>query len=101
MDFVTLTKYRSHDEKTLGYIKYALNRINKMKKKFRNLRPKNRITQKSHFNFSKFHVLTHYVSFIRKYESLDGFDSVYSKIGHKIQIKKSYKRTNKRDGFKK
>jgi hypothetical protein len=31
MDFVTLTEYRSHDEKTLGYIKYALNKINKIK----------------------------------------------------------------------
>jgi len=44
MDFVTLAEYRSHDEKTLEYIKHALNRINKMKEEFRDLRPKNRIT---------------------------------------------------------
>jgi hypothetical protein len=43
MDFVTLTKYRSHDEKTLGYMKYALNKINKIKEEFRNLRPKDRV----------------------------------------------------------
>jgi hypothetical protein len=43
MDFVTLTEYRSHDKKTLGYIKYTLNKINKIKKKFRDLRLKNRI----------------------------------------------------------
>jgi hypothetical protein len=43
MDFVTLAEYRFYDEKTLGYIEYALNRINKMKKEFRNLRPKDRI----------------------------------------------------------
>jgi hypothetical protein len=31
MDFITLTKYRSYDEETLGYIKHALNKINKIK----------------------------------------------------------------------
>ena len=30
---------------------------------------------------------------------MDGFDSAYPKIGYKIQVKESYKRTNKRDGF--
>ena len=43
MDFVTLTEYRSHDEKTLKYIEYAFNKINKIKKKFRDLRPKDRV----------------------------------------------------------
>jgi hypothetical protein len=43
IDFITLAEYRSHDEETLGYIKYALNRINKMKEKFRNLRLKDRV----------------------------------------------------------
>jgi hypothetical protein len=43
MDFITLTEYRSHDEKTLRYMKHALNKINKIKKEFRNLRPKDRI----------------------------------------------------------
>jgi hypothetical protein len=99
MDFVTLAEYRSHDEETLGYMEHALNRINKMKEEFRDLRPKDRVTQEGHFNFPKFHVLTHYVSFIRKYGSLDGFDSAYPETGHKIQVKEPYKRTNKRDGF--
>jgi hypothetical protein len=31
MDFITLAEYRSYDEKTLGYIEYALNKINKIK----------------------------------------------------------------------
>jgi hypothetical protein len=44
MDFITLTEYRSYDEETLGYMKYTLNKINKMKEKFRDLRPKNRVT---------------------------------------------------------
>jgi hypothetical protein len=43
MDFITLTEYRFYDEKTLGYIKHALNKINKMKEKFRDLRLKDRI----------------------------------------------------------
>jgi len=43
MDFVTLAEYRSYDEKTLEYIEYTLNRINKMKEKFRDLRLKDRV----------------------------------------------------------
>jgi hypothetical protein len=43
IDFVTLAKYRSHDEETLGYMKHALNKINKMKEKFRDFRPKDRV----------------------------------------------------------
>jgi hypothetical protein len=43
MDFITLAKYRSYDEETLGYIKHTLNKINKMKEKFRDLRLKDRI----------------------------------------------------------
>jgi hypothetical protein len=43
MDFIILAKYRSHDEETLGYIKHALNKINKIKKEFRDLRPKNKV----------------------------------------------------------
>ena len=29
MDFITLAEYRSHDEETLEYIEYTLNKINK------------------------------------------------------------------------
>jgi hypothetical protein len=99
IDFVTLAEYRSHDEETLEYIEHALDRINKIKEEFRDFRLKDRVTQEGHFNFPKFHVFTHYVSFIRKYGSLDGFDSAYPEIEYKIQIKEPYKRTNKRDRF--
>jgi hypothetical protein len=44
MDFITLAEYRSHDEKTLEYIKHTFNKINKIKKEFRDLRFKNRVT---------------------------------------------------------
>jgi hypothetical protein len=43
MDFVTLAEYRSYDEKTLGYIEYAFNRINKIKEEFRDLRLKDKV----------------------------------------------------------
>jgi hypothetical protein len=44
IDFITLTEYRFYDKETLRYMKYALNKINKMKEKFRDLRLKDRIT---------------------------------------------------------
>jgi hypothetical protein len=101
MDFVTLAEYRFHDEKTLEYMEHAFNRINKMKEEFRDFRFKNRVTQEGYFNFFKFHVFIYYVSFIRKYGFLDGFDSAYPEIKYKIQVKEPYKRTNKRDRFEK
>jgi hypothetical protein len=44
IDFITLAEYRSYDEETLEYMEHAFNKINNMKKEFRDLRPKNRVT---------------------------------------------------------
>jgi hypothetical protein len=99
LDFVTLAEYRAHDIDTLSYLDQALGRMNELKEFFRDLRPKDGKTKEGHFNFPKFHVLTHYVHYIRRYGCLDGFDSATPETGHKYQVKEPYKRTNRRVGY--
>ena len=83
LDFVILIKYRAHDIDTLNYLNQVLGRINKLKKFFRDLRPKDGKIKEGHFNFPKFHVLIYYVHYIRRYGCLNGFDSVIPEIKYK------------------
>jgi hypothetical protein len=57
--------------------------MNKLKKFFRDFRPKDGKIKKRYFNFLKFHVLTHYVHYIRRYGYLNGFDSAIPEIKYK------------------
>ena len=51
--------------------------------------------QKQDFNFSKFHAMTHYVNFIYKYGSVDGFDTSHDEVAHKYLVKAFYDQINK------
>ena len=64
VDFILIVQYKTHNNKTLYYIEQALYRIDKMKVAFRALHPLNKSTNEGHFNFLKFHIMTHYTSFI-------------------------------------
>ena len=75
MNFVTLIQYTFHDENTLSYIKHALYRIDSLKIIFIKYRFQNTALNKddeneTHFNIFKLHVITHYVIFIRLYDSV-------------------------------
>ncbi len=48
----------------------------------------------------KFHVMTHYVEFIRKYETANEYNTLHDEI-NKYMFKKYYNRINKRDTFQK
>lgn len=64
MDFVLMAQYKTHDEDTLRYLKHVLYYINCLKRVFCFVRSmKNGV--ESHFNFSKFYVISHYKDFIR------------------------------------
>ncbi len=99
IDFVLMTQYRFHDENTLRYFNHVLFRINSFKNEFKHLRSSDKNTQNDHFNFLKFHVMSHYAEFIRKYETVDEYDTSYDEIKHKYMFKKYYERINKRDFF--
>jgi hypothetical protein len=99
IDFILMTQYRSHNENTLQYFQHAIYRMNVFKSIFVFARSSNRETEKEHFNFLKFHVMTHYVVFIRKYKTADEYDIAHDEIRHKYMFKKYYIRINKRDTF--
>ena len=99
MDFVMLAMYSSHDEHTLSYMCVTLDRVDKLKRVFAKSRPINPESGEHHFNIPKFHVMTHYASFIRLYGSAQGFDTCYGEAAHKFLIKDFFYRTNKNEGW--
>jgi hypothetical protein len=99
IDFVLMTQYRFHDENTLLYLDHALYRINWFKNEFKHLRLSDKNIKDDHFNFSKFHVMLHYSEFIRKYETINEYDTSHDEIKHKYMLKEYYERINKRNFF--
>ena len=92
MNFVTLIQYTFHDENTLNYMKHALYRMNNLKTvfvkyKFQNTVRNENDENKMHFNIFKFHVMTHYMTFIRLYNSVQDFDTVYEETIYKFLLK--------------
>ena len=99
VDFILLAQYKTHDDETLEYLDHALYRIDKTKAVFKQFRPVDKATDEGHFNFPKFHAMTHYTSSIREYGAADNFDTEHSEAGHKYHVKAFYGRTNKRRGY--
>ena len=99
MDFIRLAMYNSHTDESLGYLRAALNNIDRLKHVFIKSRPLNRRTKRRHFNFPKFHVMVHYVEAIRYFGSAVGVDSSYGESAHKFTIKDFYGRTNRNFDF--
>jgi hypothetical protein len=99
VDFILMAQYKTHDIETLRYMEQALYRIDKMKVAFRAVRPLDKSTDEGHFNFPKFHIMTHYTSFIQDFGAADNFDTEHSEAGHKYHVKDFYGRTNKQHGY--
>jgi hypothetical protein len=96
VDFIFLAQYKTHDDETLEYLDHALYRIDKTKAVFKQFRPVDKATDEGHFNFPKFHAMTHYTSSIREYRAADNFDTEHSEARYKYHVKAFYGRTNKR-----
>jgi hypothetical protein len=99
INFILIAQYRFHDDSTLRYLDQTLFRLNAYKKIFRSTRSIKHEIEKNHFNFSKFHAITHYVDFTRRYEIANEYDTFHDEIRHKYMIKKFYHRINKREIF--
>ena len=99
VDFILIAQYKTHNNETLHYIEQALYRINKMKVAFRALHPLNKSTNEGHFNFLKFHTMTHYTLFIQDFGVADNYNTEHSKVGHKYHMKDFYRRMNKKQGY--
>ena len=94
-----LTFYKSQNENILKYITKVLRRVNKLKVEFVDFRLVFKKIKKNHFNFFKFHVMNHYIKFIRLYDSVDQFDISHMKMTHKYLMKIFYQRMNKNENY--
>jgi hypothetical protein len=100
IDFWTLAQYSSHDDMTLEYMEHALFQMDLLKFAFRRYRANGRDEDEAgHFNFPKFHAITHYPDFIRLYGTTDGVDTSQMEAAHKWIVKEHFSRTNKHDDF--
>ena len=96
IDFWTLAQYSSHDDNTLAYMEHALYQMDTLKPAFRKYRINSRDKDEAgHFNFPKFHAITHYPEFIRMYGTTDGVDTSQMEAAHKWIVKEHFSRTNK------
>ena len=100
MNFVIVIQYTFHDENTLNYMKHALYRINNLKivfvkYKFQNTARYENDKNETHFNILKLHVVTHYMTFIRLYDSVQNFDTTYEEVIHKFLLKIFFVITNR------
>ncbi len=93
MNFMMMTQYQSHDDKSLRYMNNIIYRINVLKEVFE------QFWHDENFNYFKFHVISHYMNFIQRYEDADDFNTFYIKIAHKFLIKDYYDFTNKWKNF--
>ena len=97
---MTLIQYIFHDKNTLNYIKHALYRIDSLKivfvkYKFQNTVRDENDEDETHFNIFKLYVMTHYVIFIRLYDSAQSFDTIYKETIHKFLLKIFFVMTNR------
>ncbi len=112
IDFIVIACYAFHDMKFLKYLDHALYCIDKLKDVFKDscLKISHRKTvnendensvdlKKRHFNFSKFHVISHYKELIEFYESIEDFNIKHFEAIHKYLVKCFYQLMNKKKNF--
>lgn len=49
------------------------------------------------FNYPKFHAMSHFVEYVRKYGSAVNYDITYSEVVHKYLLKAFYRWINKKE----
>ncbi len=99
-----MAQYKSHTNKTLRYMEHTLYRINQTKAVFRDGRRTDtmiRASKSGHFNFSKWHVMSHYPEWIKYYRSATGFTTGIGEAMHITWIKNFFQQTNMRKSYEK
>lgn len=105
VDFSIYAMYRSHDNDTLDYMSYALIRTNEYKKAFSGLRMAKRREEddeegsESHFNFPKWHAITHYVEMIKWLGNAADLETGHAEHWHRRFVKTAYCLTKKKEGW--
>ena len=70
-----------------------------LKNVFRSYRPVAKGEEEGHFNFPKFHAITHYVDYIKRYGCADGASTSAPEACHKYMVKCFYKLTNMKKDY--
>ncbi len=91
-----LATYSFHNKNTLEYLNLARSRINMLKTMFTIYNAIEIEIEQKTFNKFKFHVLSYYKDFIRKFESTDNWNTKHFEKAHIYRIKIFYPQTNKR-----
>lgn len=103
LDFTTMAGYTYHTEEMLRYMSHALMRIDKTKDVFRDICRNDaqiRENEPGHFNFPKWHAITHYPESIHLFGSAVGFIAGIGEVWYITWLKQFFKQTNKRKGWK-
>ncbi|KAF8457357.1 hypothetical protein BDZ91DRAFT_645596, partial [Kalaharituber pfeilii] len=96
-DFCLMAQYKVHTSSTIGYMNYYLQCFHRYKDIFLRYL-KEILEQKSHFNFPKIHLISHFSDQISKYGSLPQYSTEICESLHK-QLKQAYRRSNKVDAM--
>ncbi len=104
IDVVHVAQYKSHSNQTRRYMQHALYQINQTKGAFRDARQTDamiRAGKAGHFNFPKWHFMSHYPDWIKLYGSATGFTTGIGEAMHITWIKDFFKWTNTGKGYEK
>ncbi|THU75420.1 hypothetical protein K435DRAFT_618145, partial [Dendrothele bispora CBS 962.96] len=93
LDFIYLALYGSHDEETLSYMEGALGEWHKNCDYFLEA------GVRDHLNIPKFHSLIHYVDSIRKFGTIDNYNTELFERLHIDFAKQGWRASNKRNHF--
>jgi hypothetical protein len=63
--------------------------LDQLKEHIRSIRPADEDGE-GRFNFPKFHVLAHYVDFIKRFGTADGVDLSIGELEHKVLVKQYF-----------
>ena len=93
LDFLYLAQLPSHSPHTLARLDDSLSRFHDNKDVFVDL------GIRAHFNISKIHSLTHYISSIQLFGTTDNYNTEQTERLHIDEIKDAYEATNHKDEY--
>ena len=66
---------------------------------FQSFQPKAKDSNKGHFNFPKFHTMTHFMDHIHQFGTTNSYNTSNGKAAYKYTVKAYWNQTNKQSNF--
>ncbi len=99
-----MAQYKPYTDQTPRYMRHALFRINQTKRTFRDARQTGAMIREGkngYFKFPKWHIMSHYPEWIKRYRNAMGFSTGIREVMYITWIKDFFKQTNMRKGYEK